>query len=138
MYFLDGTFCADTANIWQILGYVVNVIKIVIPLVLIILGMLDLGKAVVADKDDAINKAVKSLVHRFIAALVMFFIPTIISAVFGLIKIGDLKSNDANICVQCITNVNGKETIDNPKYTPGGTEPKKVGCQDVAEDAPGI
>ena len=108
LFLAEQTFCADTANIWQVLGYVVNVIKIVIPLILIILGMLDLGKAVVEDDDKAVNKAVTRLVKRFIAAVVMFFIPTIISAVFSMVVGVNLKENDANICVQCLTNGNGE------------------------------
>jgi len=114
MLFLD--FCADTANIWQVLGYVVNIIKIVIPLILIVLGMIDLGKAVVSDDEKAMNKAVGSLVKRFIAAVVMFFIPTIISAVFNLLVNVDLNS-DANICVQCLTDAYG----DLCKGSQGGT-----------------
>lgn len=130
MLLADG-FCADTANIWRVLGLVVNVIKIVIPLVLIILGMLDLGKAVVEDDDKAINKAVTRLVKRFIAAVVMFFIPTIISAIFSMVVAGsDLndKSSDTQICVQCLTNVNGNFTLNG----------KKVDCATYAENAVGF
>ena len=99
----EGTFCANTANIWQVLGWVVVVIKIVIPLALIILGMVDLGKAVVASKDDAISKSVSSLIKRFIAAVVVFFIPTIVNALFNAISLGGLGSEDGKICVNCIT-----------------------------------
>lgn len=111
LFMAADTFCKDTANIWLILGYVVNVIKIVIPLILIILGMLDLGKAVVASDDKAINKAVTALVKRFIAAVVMFFIPTIISAIFNmLLGVGlGQTGTDSNICVQCVTNVNATD-----------------------------
>lgn len=101
---LLGGFCSDTANIWNVLGYVVTVIKIVIPLILIILGMVDLGKAVVSSDDKAINKAVTSLIKRFIAAVVMFFIPTIVSALFNALAImGSNERADYNICVQCVT-----------------------------------
>ena len=99
-------FCATTANIWALLGHVVTIIKIVIPLILIVLGMLDLGKAVIASDDKAISKAVSALVKRFIAAVVMFFIPTIVSAVFSALSVGDVGEN-ANICIQCVTNVGG-------------------------------
>lgn len=107
---LAADFCAKTANIWQILGHVVTIIKIVIPLILIILGMIDLGKAVIASDDKAISKAVSALVKRFIAAVVMFFIPTIVSAVFSALSVGDVVSDDANICMQCVTNVSACDT----------------------------
>ncbi len=108
---LLGDFCGDTASIWSILGYVVVVIKIVIPLLLIVLGMLDLGKAVVSNDEKAMSKSVTSLVKRFVAAVLVFFVPTIISAVFNAINVGDLK-NGGNICVQCVTDVNGSTCTD--------------------------
>ncbi len=104
-------FCRNTANIWQVLGYVVLIIKIVIPLILIILGMVDLGKAVIASDDKAISKSVGSLVRRFIAAVVIFFIPTIVSALFNALSIMSADERaDYNICVQCVTNVNSCST----------------------------
>ena len=97
-------FCQDTSNIWQLVGYVVYIIKIVIPLILIVLGMIDLGKAVISSDEKAINKAVGSLIKRFIAAVVVFFVPTIVNAIFGLIGlISDTTKADYNKCVECIT-----------------------------------
>lgn len=101
---LLGGFCSDTSNVWNVLGYIVTVLKILIPLILIVIGMVDLGKAVVSSDDKAINKAVTSLIKRFIAAVVMFFIPTIISALFNALAImGPVNQADYNICVQCVT-----------------------------------
>ena len=99
-------FCAETASVWKVLGYLVLIIKIVIPLLLIIFGMIDLGKAVIASKDDAIKSSVSSLVKRFIAAIAIFFVPTLVSAVFNMIGITADDTKDYNICVQCVTNVN--------------------------------
>lgn len=102
-------FCASTANIWYVVGLVVLIIKIVIPLLLIILGMVDLGKAVVSSDDKAISKSVSSLVKRFIAAVVVFFIPTIVSALFNALSLmSEQDQADYNKCVQCVTNANGE------------------------------
>lgn len=102
----DMAFCTETANIWLVLGWVVMVFKIVIPLLLIIFGMVDLGKAVISSDDKAISKAVGQLIRRFIAAVVVFFIPTIVSALFGVIGIiDDENKNDYQVCVQCVTNM---------------------------------
>ena len=101
---LGAQFCTDTANIWHLVGYVVYILKIVIPLILIILGMVDLGKAVVSSDEKAINKAVGSLIKRFIAAVVVFFVPTIVNAVFALIGLMNTnQNNDYLVCVRCIT-----------------------------------
>ena len=104
-----STFCADTANIWRTVGYFLLVFKIVIPIILIILGMIDLGKAVISSDDKAISKSVKSLAMRLIAAVVIFFIPTIVSFVIQLV---DTSVDDQNeVCARCISSPNG-ETCD--------------------------
>ena len=101
---LIGGFCADTANIWNVLGYVVTIIKIVIPLILIILGMIDLGKAVISSEEKAMSKSVSALLKRFIAAVIVFFIPTIVSALFNALALmSDATKADYNVCVQCLT-----------------------------------
>ncbi len=99
-------FCTKTANIWQIIGYVLLVFKIVIPILLIIFGVMDLGKAVIASKDDEIKKATTSLVKRAIAAIVIFLLPTIVTFIIGLVT--DFSSNedisaDYDVCRKCIT-----------------------------------
>lgn len=100
----DVEFCTHTANIWNLVGLVVYIIKIVVPLILIILGMVDLGKAVVSSDEKAINKAVGSLIKRFIAAVVLFFIPTIVNGVFRAIgAISGTADSDYQVCVRCIT-----------------------------------
>ena len=103
-------FCASTANIWQVVGIVMLIFKIVIPILLIIWGMLDLGKAVIAAKDDEIKKSVKSLAMRAVAAVVVFFIPTIVGLVMGLIS--DFKNtakDDWKVCRICITDPHDDE-----------------------------
>ncbi len=96
-------FCTNTANIWQLVGIILFVFKIVIPLLLIILGMVDLGKAVVSSDDKAITKAAKSLAFRIVAAVAIFFIPTIVSFIFGIVAAFSDVESDYNICRVCIT-----------------------------------
>lgn len=110
-------FCAGSANIWQTIGYVLLVFKIVIPILLIIFGMLDLGKAVIASKDDEIKKATKSLAMRAVSAIVIFFIPTIVGLLMGLVGSFGNVADDFNICKACISN------------------PFDDDCRDAAEDA---
>ena len=104
MLLLDGVsqFCRDTAGIWKIFGYIVLVFKIVIPLLLIVFGMVDLGKAVVSSDDKAISKAVSSLIKRFIAAVVLFFVPTLVNALFNVIGI---TTGMDTTCIDCVTNI---------------------------------
>lgn len=97
-------FCQSSANIWQTVGYILMVFKIVIPILLIVFGMIDLGRAVIASKDDEIKKATKSLLMRSIAAIVIFLIPTLVGVIMGIVgSFGDVKE-DFDICKKCISN----------------------------------
>lgn len=102
----EAGFCSASASIWQTLGYVLMVFKIVIPILLIVFGMIDLGKAVIASKDDEIKKATNALLKRAIAAVVIFFIPTIVGVLMGIVgKFAQVK-DDFDICKACISNPN--------------------------------
>lgn len=96
-------FCTNTAAVWQLVGRILFVFKIVIPILLMVFGMIDLGKAVVGAKDDEIKKALKQLMMRAIAAIVIFLIPTIIGFIFSIVdSFSDVKS-DYNVCATCIS-----------------------------------
>lgn len=95
--------CSDLREIWQVLGWVLMVFKIVIPILIIVFGMIDLGKAVVASKDDEIKKAIKSLAMRAVAGVVIFFIPILVGAIFGLVDSFQEVKGEYKICQTCIT-----------------------------------
>ncbi len=62
-----------------------HVLYIVIPLILIVLIMIDIAKAIFNDPEkigDAINKSIK----RFISAVIIFMVPTIVFAIYNLVS----------------------------------------------------
>lgn len=78
---------------------VIPLIQIGIPIILILLGMLDLGKAVMASKEDEIKSAQKLLIKRAIYAVAIFFVVFIVQVVFGLIdNSGDLGQSNWITC----------------------------------------
>ena len=127
--------CSDLWEVWQIIGWVLWIFKIVIPIVIILFGMIDLGKAVVASKDDEIKKSVKSLVMRAIAGVIIFFIPTIIGLIFGIV--GDFSEVEAeyNICRSCITNPGGCEAAAQEGCTQLGGTWSDGTCINVPDNA---
>ena len=100
---MPGTFCQDSAEIWQLVGNVITVLKIAIPVLIVLLAAIDLGKAVISSKEDEMKKATNSLIRRFIAGVLIFFLPTIVTVVFGLVDKG---STDGVICMDCISSPN--------------------------------
>ncbi len=100
---LAVNFCTGTKSIWALIGKVLFIFKIVIPILIIIFGMMDLGKAVVAAKDDEIKKAVKMLAMRAVAGVIIFFIPTLIGFVFKIVDGFSDVQNDYDVCAKCIS-----------------------------------
>ena len=55
------------------------IIQIGIPILLIVMGTIDLGKAVMSSDDKEIKGATGKLIKRAIAAVAVFFVATIVS-----------------------------------------------------------
>ncbi len=66
-------------------------IKITVPILLILLGSIDFGKAVLSDDQQELKKATSKFIKRCIIAVAIFFIPTIIMYLISFIdKIADV------------------------------------------------
>lgn len=102
LYILDPNFCGETAAVWQFIGWVFFVFKIVVPILLILFGMIDLGKAVVASDDKAIKSATSSLVKRAIAGVIIFFLPVIVGFIFSIVTGFSEVKEQYDICRNCI------------------------------------
>ena len=76
----------DYAPVWNIVGIVINTIMIGVPILLIVLGMIDFAKAVIANKEDEQKKATKLLVKRFLYAIGVFASVWIVTAVLSLVS----------------------------------------------------
>ena len=116
-----SNFCtAEVLGAFTTLGWVIFFIKIVVPIIIIVLGSIDLGKAVVASKDDEIKKSVKSLIIRVIAGIIIFFVPTILSFIIQLVSgstnddpiynVGSGYAGDGSFadCTYCLLNPSGE------------------------------
>lgn len=75
-----------TPGAYQLLQDVLNVVRIVVPVLLIILGSVDLATAVMSEDKDALKKGTSKLVKRCIAAIAIFFIPLIVNVLIGLVE----------------------------------------------------
>lgn len=71
----DSTLCEGILvpnALFNVVSTIITGIKIVVPILLIIWGMLDFAKSVVAKKEEDIKKYQKAFVSRLISALVVF------------------------------------------------------------------
>ena len=60
-----------------------NIICIAVPILLIVLGSVDFGNAVLSSDQEAMQKAVKRFSTRCIVAVAIFFLPMIVNLVFS-------------------------------------------------------
>ena len=61
------------------------IIQIGIPIILIIMGSIDLGKAVLSSDDKEIKGATGRLIKRAIAAVAVFFVTTIVTILMDML-----------------------------------------------------
>ena len=102
---IDGlNFCGRTSAIWQFVGYGLFALKILIPLIIIILGIIDFAKAVGSNKDEEMRTAAMSILKRVILGIVIFFIPTIISVLFDLLENFTGSVDAISACETCLLN----------------------------------
>lgn len=97
--FILADACNGLEQLVVIVKFVLKIIQWVVPVVLIVLGTIDLVKAVIAGKDDDIKKHQQTLIKRVIAAVIVFLVPLIVSILMGWIGNEDWKT--------CWTNAEG-------------------------------
>src|SRR5574344_662106 len=93
------------SKIAYIIALGVRIIQIGVPILLIIWGMLDLGKAVMAQKEDEIKKGQQTFIKRLIAAAIVFFVVVIVKLVVGMVGGTDVDTGSGS-CFDYF--VNGK------------------------------
>lgn len=85
----------------NITSTIVTLIMVIVPVILIILGMMDLGKAVMAQKEDEIKKGQQIFIKRLLAAAIVFFVIFVVKTAVGLIAPDNKNIVD---CIDCFTN----------------------------------
>lgn len=87
----------------------IDTVKILIPIILVALGIIDLAKAVTANDDKVMKEATSKLIRRIVYAILIFFVVAIVQFVFKVL--GDAQDNadgadttvDTNSISACIS-----------------------------------
>lgn len=78
-------------------------IKIAVPVLLVVFGMMDLVKAIIAQKEDEIKKGQHTFIKRLITAALVFFVTSIVQLVISFVG-GDDEDIGMWDCVNCFLN----------------------------------
>lgn len=96
----DLSICGDSMKgIWRLIGTLIFWIQIAIPVIIILLGTIDLAKAVLSGDEKKIKENLNSFIRRLIYGAAVFFIVFIVQLVFGAIA----DANTNNACFSCIS-----------------------------------
>ncbi len=90
----DVNYCSKLEGVWVIGGYVMFMIKILVPLLLIIMSMVELTKAIAADKDTNPFSLIK---NKIIAAVAVFLVAQLVTIVISAIG----SDTDWQACAKC-------------------------------------
>lgn len=108
------TVCGGLLPIVRVIRQgVFPIVQIGIPIILIVLGTVDLGKAVISSDDKEVKAAQSRLIKRILYAAIIFFMSTIVSIVFNIIgtagstEVTEGITGDAN-WAQCWSEAAGK------------------------------
>lgn len=95
-----------------------NLVKIMVPIIIILLGMLDFAKAAMASEIKNMDEYKNKLIRRIIAGVMIFFVLSIVNFVFTNIK----TDNSSGIigCLACFTTT--EEACNNASWTPESTK----------------
>lgn len=90
--------CQELEGVMGLVGWVILGIKIAVPIILIVVGMMDLAKAVTEKSEDKIKDAQTKLVKKAVAAIAVFLVITLVGLLMGLIGAESWKA-----CNYCLT-----------------------------------
>ena len=91
----------EVLEVMRIINMVIIIIKIVVPILLILNGMITLMKTIKVGNDDLLSKAKKQLISNSIAAVVIFLIPTLVNV---LVRVSDT-NNQYRDCLYANTEI---------------------------------
>ena len=88
-------------NVVKFIGFLIVIIKILIPLGLIIFGAISFAQAMISGESEDVKKSAIGFLIKFIAAVVIFAIPTILNYIINIID--DSSANKTYTkCTTCL------------------------------------
>lgn len=107
----DGMVNNIPSAIPKVANIVYKVVQIAVPVVLVVLGMIDLSKSITNEKEDEIKKAQKLFVKRLIAAAFIFFVFAAVKFLISLVADGEDNKNNIIDCAECFINNDCSENV---------------------------
>jgi len=95
-----GNITGIPEKIPELTSFAITFIQIAVPIVLVIMGSLDLFKGVTAQKEDEMKKGQQMFVKRLIYAAIIFFVIVVAKLLISVVADSTTSNNIAE-CIDC-------------------------------------
>ncbi len=108
-----GNVTGIPSKIPELTNFAMTVIQILVPIILVIMGSVDLVKGISSQKEDEIKKGQQILIKRIIVAMMIFFVIVVVKFLVSIVASGkSVNNNPSDIdnivnCIDCF--LNGKD-----------------------------
>lgn len=75
-----------TLKAFQVIGYILFILKILVPIIIIILGIIEFGKAALSGDEKSNTTSFKTLMMKIITGIIIFFIPTVLDFALSMVQ----------------------------------------------------
>ncbi|MBR3199281.1 MAG: hypothetical protein IKG27_04630 [Bacilli bacterium] len=101
-----GTNVCIPSAVAGLTSTIIFIIKVVVPVLLVLWGMLDFAKAIIGQDEDKIKAGQKKFIQRLIAAIIVFLVTTVVSLVVKTVGnvTGDTDTTSAWTCADALIN----------------------------------
>lgn len=106
-----NTNCRDFAKTLRLGGEILLAVKIILPIIIIIKASLNMFSTITEGNQDEIKKKLMKLFYSLVAAILIFFIPTVTNVLVKIatdVKGTNYKTSDSEICRKCIFEPNSE------------------------------
>ena len=102
-----NAFCSNEgmSSAMKLLGTIIMIIKIVVPIIIIVLGMIDFTKSITSGDENATSKALNVLIRRIVAGVIVFFVPTILLTILNTLNMSNIDNPEFESCTKCLLNL---------------------------------
>lgn len=96
----EGMVTGIPKKIPKLTSLAVTIIQIAIPIILILLGSIDLFKGITAGKEDEMKKGQQLFIKRLVMGAIVFFVVIIVKFLISILSDSDNRDNIVD-CIEC-------------------------------------
>lgn len=102
----EYVFCGDfgVLRVFKMIGFIIKIVQLLAPIVIIIFGIIDFGKAVLSGDEKELTIASSNMLRRFIIGVSIFFIPIVVTVIIDYLPNRDVYNQRFSVdnCKNCL------------------------------------